>query len=98
MELLQVQVDVMRIRRKLGILRNKIEKGENLAARELEEQVALEFQSWDEKLKYEHARINEAKARFSSLPSLEDAEEIHKGMLSCGWRKHSVLMVEDIET
>ena len=75
-ELLQVQVDVMRIRRKLGILRNKIEKGENLAARELEEQVALEFQSWDEKLKNEHARINEAKARFSSLPSLEDAEEI----------------------
>lgn len=75
-ELLQVQVEVMRVRRKIGILRDKVEKGELVRVSELEGQVASEFQSWDRKLKDEHARVNEAKARFSSLPSLEDAEEI----------------------
>ena len=75
-ELLQVQVDVMRVRRKIGILRDKVEKGELVRINEIEEQVALEFQSWDKKLKNEHARVNEAKARFSSLPSLDDADEI----------------------
>lgn len=75
-ELLQAQVDVMRVRRKIGLLKGKIENEEPVRASDLEAQVSAEFQSWDEKLREEHSRINEAKGRFSSLPTLEDADEI----------------------
>lgn len=75
-ELLQMQVAVMRIRRKIALLRVGLERGEPVHIEALNYRVEREFKEWDDRLQGEVNQIEEAKARFSSLSEPEDADEI----------------------
>jgi predicted nucleic acid-binding Zn-ribbon protein len=75
-ELLQVQVEVMKIRRKIAMLRSNLERGEIVHAEALNYKIDREFREWDDRLRHEVSQIEEAKARFSSISVPEDADEI----------------------
>jgi hypothetical protein len=75
-ELLQVQVSVMKIRRRIAMLRSNIERGEIVHAEALNYKIEREFREWDDRLRHEISQIEEAKARFSSLAIPDDMEEV----------------------
>jgi len=75
-EALQTQVDVMRTRRRIALLRSYLERGERVHAAALNHRVDREFREWDERLRREAGQIDQAKARFSSLVPSEDEQEI----------------------
>jgi hypothetical protein len=75
-ELLQSQIAVRKIRRKIAIVRENIAESNCPDADEIEKTLADEFRQWDERLRYEISEIESAKARFSSLCPSEDMEEI----------------------
>lgn len=68
-ELLQVQTDVRRARRKLALMR----EGARVDADDI---VSQEFAPWVERLAFDLSEIERAKARFSSLAPCEDIDEI----------------------
>ena len=75
-ELLQSQIAVRKIRRKIGILRENLAAHQYSDATQIERSIEEEFRQWDERLRYELSEIESAKARFSSLSPSEDMEEI----------------------
>ena len=75
-EALQTQVDVMRTRRRIALLRSYLERGERVHAAALNHRVDREFREWDERLRQEVGQIEGAKARFSSFAPSEDEDEI----------------------
>jgi hypothetical protein len=75
-ELLQIQVNVMKTRRRIALLRSNLERGEVVHAEALNYKIEQEFREWDNRLRHEISQIDEAKARFSSLAVPEDAEEV----------------------
>ncbi len=75
-EALQTQVDVMRTRRRIALLRSYLERGERVHVAALNHRIEREFREWDERLRHEVSQIEEAKARFSSLAPSEDEDEI----------------------
>jgi hypothetical protein len=75
-ELLQRQIDIMKIRRKMGMLRTNLEHGEIVHEEALNYALDREFRERDERLGREAAQINEAKSRFSNFVVPEDAGEV----------------------
>jgi hypothetical protein len=75
-ELLQAQVNVMKIRRRIALLRSNLERGEVVHGEALNYKIDREFREWDDRLRHEVSQIEEAKARFSSLALPEDADEV----------------------
>jgi len=75
-ELLQAQIAVMKTRRQILLFRTHIERGDFVDEVSLRHLVDIEFKEWDERLRQEAAQVEDAKARFSSLTTPEDAEEI----------------------
>lgn len=75
-EALQTQVDVMRTRRRIALLRSYLERGERVHIAALNHRIEREFREWDERLRHEVSQIDEAKARFSSFAPSEDEDEI----------------------
>ena len=75
-ELLQSQIAVRKIRRRIALLREVIAGDGHADANEIERAIAEEFRQWDERLRYELSEIESAKARFSSLCPSEDMDEI----------------------
>lgn len=75
-EALQAQVDVMRTRRRIALLRSYLERGERVHAAVLNHRVDKEFREWDERLRREVSQIDQAKARFSSFAPSEDEGEV----------------------
>jgi hypothetical protein len=75
-ELLQKQIGVMKARRKIGMLRANLERGEVVHEEALNYSLEREFRERDEKLRHEAAQIEEAKSRFSNLVVPDDAEEV----------------------
>jgi len=75
-ELLQVQVGVMKTRRRIALLRSNLEHGEIVHAEALNYKIDREFREWDDRLRHEMSQIDEAKARFSSLVTPEDLDEV----------------------
>lgn len=75
-ELLQAQVGVMKIRRRIALLRSNLEHGEIVHSEALNYKIEREFREWDDRLRHEVSQIEEAKARFSSLAPPEDADEV----------------------
>lgn len=75
-EALQIQIDVMRTRRRIALLRSYLERGERVPLSALNYRINREFREWDERLLHEMVQIDHAKARFSSLVTSEDEDEI----------------------
>lgn len=75
-EALQAQVEVMRTRRRIALLRSYLERGERVRAAAFNHRVDREFGEWDERLRREVSQIDQAKARFSSLVPSEDESEV----------------------
>jgi predicted nucleic acid-binding Zn-ribbon protein len=75
-ELLQLQVGVMKIRRKIALLRASIDRGEVLHEEVLNYRIDKEFKEWDNRLRHEISQIEAAKRRFSSLITSEDLDEV----------------------
>ena len=77
-ELLQAQVNVMKTRRKITLLRSKMDNGEMMFDEALNDKIETEFIDWDSRLTHEISQIERAKARFSSLAPTEDENEIRE--------------------
>ncbi|MDR1916480.1 MAG: hypothetical protein LBQ58_07900 [Synergistaceae bacterium] len=75
-ELLQLQVGVMKIRRRIALLRASIDRGELLHEEALNYRLDKEFKDWDKRLLHEISQIESAKGRFSSLVAQEDSDEV----------------------
>jgi hypothetical protein len=75
-ELLQTQVSVMKIRRKIALLRSSVDRGEVIYEEAMNYRLDKEFKEWDDRLRHEVAQIEGAKARFSSYAESEDEEEV----------------------
>jgi hypothetical protein len=75
-ELLQTQVMVMKVRRKIALIRSSLDKGENVYEEILTYRLEKEFKEWDVRLGHEVSQIENAKARFSALAPSEDEDEI----------------------
>jgi hypothetical protein len=75
-ELLQKQIGVMKTRRKMGMLRANLERGEIVYEEAINYALDREFRERDERLKREATQIDDAKSRFSNLVVPDDAEEI----------------------
>ncbi|MDR3332444.1 MAG: hypothetical protein LBT08_07435 [Synergistaceae bacterium] len=75
-ELLQRQIEVMKVRRRIAMLRANLERGEVVHEEALNYSIDIEFREWDERLRHEVAQIDEAKGRFSNLAVPEDADEV----------------------
>jgi hypothetical protein len=75
-ELLQAQVNVMKTRRKIALIRSSLDKGEVLFEENINYRVEREFNEWDKRLGHEVSQIECAKARFSSLVESEDEKEV----------------------
>lgn len=75
-EALQTQIEVMRTRRRIALLRSYLERGERVHLAALNHRVDREFGEWDERLRREVNQIDQAKARFSSLAPSEDENEV----------------------
>ena len=75
-ELLQTQLDVMKTRRKISLLRSNIDNGEMIFDDSINDKIDVEFADWDSRLEHEVSQIENAKARFSSLTATEDESEI----------------------
>lgn len=76
LELLQLQVDVMKLRRAIALHRSCLQQGDAADKMGVGERIDREFLQWDERLRYEVAQIEMAKAAFSSLAVVEDEGEI----------------------
>jgi regulator of replication initiation timing len=74
-ELLQAQVGVMKVRRKIALMRSSLDRGEIIFDEALNYRLEREFKEWDARLAHETAQIENAKARFSSLAPSEDEDE-----------------------
>ena len=75
-ELFQLQTDVTKIRRRLVILRDALQRGDVFDESSMSVIIDREFAEWDDRLRMELAKVEEAKARFSSLVTSEDELEI----------------------
>ncbi|MDR1651969.1 MAG: J domain-containing protein [Synergistaceae bacterium] len=75
-ELLQAQVAVMKVRRRIALLRSSIDRGKTVFEEALNYRIEREFKEWDARLAHEVSQIENAKARFSSLSPDEDEDEI----------------------
>ena len=75
-ELLQTQVGVMKIRRRISLLRSNIDNDGTISNDLIYDRVDAEFADWDSRLAHEVSQIETAKARFSSLAPSEDENEI----------------------
>ena len=77
-ELLQTQVNVMKTRRRIALLRSTIDNGGIIFDDTINDKVDAEFAIWDSRLAHEVSQIEGAKARFSSLAQTEDENEIRE--------------------
>ena len=75
-ESMQRQVDVMKIRRRLVLVRDAQQQGELVNAAAITAKIEQEFREWDDRLRTELATLEDAKARFSSLTPPEDEPEV----------------------
>ena len=75
-ESMQRQVDVMKIRRRLVLVRDAQQRGKPANAAAFSSTIEREFREWDERLRTELATLEDAKARFSSLTPPEDEPEV----------------------
>lgn len=75
-ESMQRQVDVMKIRRRLVLVRDAQQRGEPANDAAITATIEREFREWDERLRAELATLEDAKARFSSLTPPEDEPEV----------------------
>jgi hypothetical protein len=75
-ELLLAQVNVMKIRRKIALMRSVIDKGDVVPHDALDRRLESEFKEWEGRMAHEAAQIEGAKARFSSLLPSEDEDEV----------------------
>ncbi|MDR1514421.1 MAG: hypothetical protein LBS45_01900 [Synergistaceae bacterium] len=75
-ELLQMQIAIMKTRHKIALLRSNLERGEIVHQEALNYKVEREFREWDDRLRHEISQIDEAKARFSSIAQPEDMQEV----------------------
>lgn len=75
-ELLQLQIEVRKIRRRIALMRENIYGESSRSVAEIEAVIADEFVHWDERLAYEQREVDNAKASFSSMTLSEDMPEI----------------------
>jgi hypothetical protein len=75
-ELMSAQVNMMKVRRMIALMRSAIDKGDVLSPDVLERRMEREFKEWDKRMAHETAQIEEAKARFSSLSPSEDEDDV----------------------
>jgi hypothetical protein len=75
-ELFQTQVNVMKTRRRIALLRSNIDNGGTASVDSIYNRVDAEFADWDSRVAHEVSQIDIAKARFSSLAPAEDENEI----------------------
>ena len=74
-ELLQAQVNVLKTRRRIALLRSGKDEGD-ISPGVVDNRIESEFADWDSRLAAEVSQIETAKARFSSLAPAEDENEI----------------------
>jgi len=77
-ELLQAQINVMKTRRRIAILRSNIDNGDATFDDAIKDKIDAEFTDWDSRLTHETSQIERAKARFSSLAPTEDEDEVRE--------------------
>ena len=75
-ESMQLQINVMKVRRRLVLVRDSLQKGERSDSVAITGKIEQEFHEWEERLRVELANLEDAKARFSSLTPSEDEAEV----------------------
>ncbi|MDR1510928.1 MAG: hypothetical protein LBS53_14990 [Synergistaceae bacterium] len=75
-ELLLAQVNMMKARRMIALMRSAIDKGGVLSPDALDRRLEREFREWDKRMAHEAAQIEGAKARFSSLSPSEEENDV----------------------
>ncbi|MDR2780067.1 MAG: hypothetical protein LBB28_02975 [Synergistaceae bacterium] len=75
-ELLLAQVNMMKVRRRIALMRSAIDSGDVLSGDVLDRRLEREFREWDKRMAHEAAQIEGAKARFSSMSPSEDEDEV----------------------
>ncbi len=75
-EISRRQISVMKLRRRIALIRESMERGEPVYESVIDGKLEREFKELDERLQRDTAQIRDAKSRFSHLCAHEDSEEI----------------------
>lgn len=75
-EISRRQISVMKLRRRIALARENMERGEAIYESVINGKLEREFKELDERLQGDAAQISAAKSRFSQLCAHEDSEEI----------------------
>ena len=75
-EISRKQISVMKLRRRIALIKECIDRGEPVYESVITGRLDREFKELDERLHGETAHIRDAKSRFSHLSAHEDSEEI----------------------
>lgn len=75
-EIMLLQAGIMKTRKRIAMVRESLQRGEPCNTAALSAEIDEEFADWDERLKRKLAKIDDAKARFSSLFPPEDEKEV----------------------